>query len=419
MNRAPRTLYVVGNFPTLSETFVINEINSLKKLGLELGIFSIAPTQTAPPNMHDFARPLYNQTHYMPHDPFRLGLLIARHVLRNPVRAWKLWRLARQTPTLAGQSKIKNWIRAAVLAEYALQWQAEHLHGHWTIPSDLARMVARVLGLSFSFTLHAHDIYDEDPTLEAQGGGASIRSEGASFIATCTDYNRQYLMEHYGPRIHAPLHTVYHGINSTFFQPAEKNNAEPVILSVGRIIEYKGFDRLVEILNRLHQEGIAFTSYIIGSGSLLEPLRARVAELKLEGRIILTGPLPAEQVREYYAKADLFVLAASLQKGQHGLPNVLVEGMSAGLAVVTTALPPAVELIDPGVDGLIVPDDEDALHEAICRLLDDKSLRAEMGIHARQKVLDRFSLEANTEYLYRLFQSLGDSCTQESSESVN
>lgn len=402
--KSPSIVYIVGTFPLLSETFIINEICELLKRELPIRIFCTGPRRALPANMHAAGKALSIQTTYMPYDAPTLLLTVLRFMLGHPAQTLRLWRASRQTPVLPGQRKLKNWARALVIADFAHQQHAAHLHGHWTTAADLAKMVAQATGRTFSFTVHAHDLYEEDPRLAAQGGGIAARSQGASFIATCTDYNRQHMVAQYGDRIAAPLHTVYHGINADFFRPGARDNQPPVILSVGRIIAYKGFDRLVEILRRAHEDGLDFTCYLVGEGSLLAPLRERVKELGLADQIILTGGLPAREVRAYYQRADIFVLAGSLRKGQHGLPNVLVEGMSAGLAVLTTSLPPATELIDPGVNGLIVADDDEALYAALRELLGDAARRQRLGTAARQTVVQHFSLAASTQQLYELFQ---------------
>ena len=396
-------LYILGNFPTLSETFIINELNEIERLGLKLSILSTARRGEIQATMHAFAQDLQAHTIYMPGTHRELGAVVARQLLRHPVRCLKMWRLNRTAPVLPGHSKTRRWLKCLVVARYVDQVRPDHLHGHWTTPSDVARIVAQSAQLPFSFTLHAHDIYDEDPLLRAQGGGAAARWVGATFVATCTDYNRQHLTATYGAQLKAPLHTVYHGVDTRLFTPGERQWDVPVVLSVGRIIAYKGFDRLVEILIRLHATGTVFKAYLVGDGSLREPLSARVASLGLTDCITLCGPLPAEAVRDYYAKADVFTLAGSVERGQHGLPNVLVEAMSAGLIVVTTNLPPVVELIDHGVNGYIVPDDDAAIEVKLREVLADPGQWATIGSNARQKVIERFSLAASTRQLYGLF----------------
>ena len=142
----------------------------------------------------------------------------------------------------------------------------------------------------------------------------------------------------------------------------------------------------------------------IGDGSLREPLVERVKELGLEDYVIFTGPLPAEEVQKYYAKAHIFALAGSVQKGQHGLPNVLVEAMSSGLSVVTTALPPAVELIDSGFDGLVVEDSDQAIYEGLKQVISNPELRQSFAGRAREKAIAHFSLQANTRRIANLLR---------------
>ena len=119
--------------------------------------------------------------------------------------------------------------------------------------------------------------------------------------------------------------------------------------------------------------------------------------------MIFTGPKPTREVQQLYADANIFVLAASLARGQHGLPNVLVEAASAGLAIVTTRLPPVSELLESGKTGLVVDDDEDALYMGLRQLIDEPALRYQLGKRARSVAVERFAFERNIKALFKLF----------------
>ncbi|MBZ0288934.1 MAG: glycosyltransferase family 4 protein, partial [Anaerolineae bacterium] len=101
-----------------------------------------------------------------------------------------------------------------------------------------------------------------------------------------------------------------------------------------------------------------------------------------------------------------FAFAGSVRKGQHGLPNVLVEAMSSGLGVITTELPPVRELIEDGVDGLVVSDNDEAIYQGLRTLLVNDALRRDLGQRARQKALEKFSIAASTQRLHQLFMSV-------------
>ncbi|MBN1963124.1 MAG: glycosyltransferase family 4 protein [Anaerolineae bacterium] len=343
----------------------------------------------------------------MPYNPLQLALIVLRFALRFPHKVYPLWLSIRAIPTLYDRRHLKNFVRAIVIAEYARAVGAVHLHAHWTLAAQIAAAVARSFGYTYSFMMHAYDLYEEDAKLEKLGHGVADRARDASFIATCTGYNREYLQAFYGERLQTPVHTVYHGVDANFFVPGEKASDPPLVLSVGRIIPCKGFDRLIEFLGRAAQQGHDFSCAIIGTGDarLVNALVERVEALGLSEKIRFTGGLPAREVRTYYQQADIFVLAGSLELGHYGLPNVLVEAMSAEAAVLATAMQSTYELIEPDVDGIVVADDDDeALYEALCRLLTDPALRRRLGTNGRQKVLQRFAIDKTTRILYDLFQ---------------
>ena len=172
-----------------------------------------------------------------------------------------------------------------------------------------------------------------------------------------------------------------------------------VVISVGRLIYYKGFEYLIRAMTEV--EGHLL---IVGDGPLRGELEALARRLGVSGRVTLLGEIQNRDVTPFYHASDVFALASTARSEAFGI--VQLEAMAAGLPVVNTRLASGVPFVSPdGVSGITVPpEDPSALAEAINRLLDDSGLRETFGAAGRRRVAEEFSAEvmaARTLDLYR------------------
>ncbi|MGZ9104202.1 MAG: glycosyltransferase, partial [Rhodoplanes sp.] len=178
-------------------------------------------------------------------------------------------------------------------------------------------------------------------------------------------------------------------------------NSPVAILSVGRAVAKKGYHVLLEALARLPR-GLQWRLSHIGDGPSLDRLRQRASELGLSARIAWLGPRPQQDVLEAYRAADLFVLACRIAADgdRDGLPNVLMEAQSQGLACISTSVSGIPELIIDGATGVLVPpDDAGALACAVERLIRVPDLRERLGSAGMRSVHRRFSFEGGIDRL--------------------
>jgi glycosyltransferase involved in cell wall biosynthesis len=145
-----------------------------------------------------------------------------------------------------------------------------------------------------------------------------------------------------------------------------------IILSVGRMVPWKGFDALVEIMSELLKIDPGLKLIIIGDGPEYNNLRFKIEDLRLKDKIILTGSIPKDQVMKYMAAADMFVL----NTGYEGLSHVIIEAMQLGLPVITTLVGGNPELIINGGNGILIPygDNQDLLKAIITLMTNDYKL---------------------------------------------
>ena len=390
---------VLKGYPRLSETFIAQEILELERRGLDLRIVSLRrPTD---PHVHPVHREIAADVDYLPeylHDePARVWRAVSA-VRRLPGyrRARAVW-LAdlRRDPT---RNRVRRFGQACVLA-HETPPDTRHLHAHFLhTPASVARYAALMLGLGWSCSAHAKDIWTT-PQWEIAEKLSSL-----DWLVTCTEYGADYLRGLSSEPERIGL--VYHGLDFNRFRPPagerpprDGANAEDplLILSVGRAVEKKGYDVLLEALVALPAD-LHWRLCHIGGGVLTERLHERANSLGLSDRIDWLGPQPQERVLEEMRKADIFALAARIAADgdRDGLPNVLMEAQSQGLAVLSTRVSAAPELILDGKTGILCePDDGEAFAGALEKLIRDPILRLRLGRSGATRVRDSFSFAAN------------------------
>jgi glycosyltransferase involved in cell wall biosynthesis len=268
-------------------------------------------------------------------------------------------------------------------------------------PASVTRYAAMMRDLPWSGSAHAKDVWTT-PAWEIREKLAHCR-----WLVTCTDVGCRHLTSL------APAHRVellYHGLDLAHLPPAPPVRAprdgsdanDPVtILSVGRRVEKKGFDDVLQALALLPAD-LHWCFSHIGGGGLGDALKAQARRLGIADRCTWHGAQAQQFVFDAYADADLFVLASRIAEDgdRDGLPNVLMEAQSQALACVSTRVSAIPELIEDGSNGLLVPpSDPPALAKAIERLIRDPALRAQLAQRGHDIVRQRFSFEAGVERL--------------------
>jgi glycosyltransferase involved in cell wall biosynthesis len=305
-----------------------------------------------------------------------------------------LYLISRPHPSLKTRAMTVFHFAEGVFAAYFLRGENwDHLHAHFIDRAATVALVAsRLIGIPYSLTAHASDIYVNPILLKEKLGGAK-------FVATCTGYNRDYLSQFGEGLFNHKLNCIYHGLELDRYRrkPAPSPD-KAILLSVGQLKERKGFRYLVGACRLLIDRGYAVECHIIGEGPLRTDLEEQIRQLSLEGSVLLCGSLLHQEVIEQYQAAAVFVLPAVLggDGDRDGIPNVILEAMAMELPVVSTNHSGIPEVVQHGVTGLLVsPADEAALAEAIAKLLEDADLRRRLGRNGRQTVAEKFDVERN------------------------
>ncbi|AVO37659.1 glycosyltransferase [Pukyongiella litopenaei] len=396
MTQPPRLAVVVKGWPRLSETFIAQELVALEAAGHTFDIWSLRhPTDTKRHPLHDrlWARVRY-LPEYLHDDPGRVDAARAvARTLPGYAQARAIWRadLARDR----SRNRIRRFGQACVMAA-ELPAGTRGLYAHFLhTPASVARYAALMRGLPWGFSAHAKDIWtspDWDIAEKLETGPG-----GAGFGATCTAYGATRLRDLAADPGRIDL--IYHGLDLSRFPPpprrALRHPGDPLrLLSVGRLVEKKGFDRLIGALAGL-PEGLDWRWIHIGGGALGQELANRAEAAGIAARIDWRGACDQPEVIAAMRAADLFVLPSRIAADgdRDGLPNVLMEAASQRLPIVATPTAAIPEFIETGIHGLLVDPAPVPLAQAIATLAADPARAAAMADAALERLRTRFRMD--------------------------
>jgi glycosyltransferase involved in cell wall biosynthesis len=404
MNESPYCIAYLGRvLPVLSETFVVREIAALRSLGVRIKPFSLYPPdqKVVHPEAPGLAREV--EVLYRPASPwFWLAHLF--FLLRHPGRYWHcLVRYALRAPEPWRNRRrcLAFFVVAPYTAWHLRRAGVQHLHAHFAnAPASVALPAAHLAGISFSFTVHAYDLFIDRLLLPA-------KLEAAAFVASISRYNLDFLQANFpAAAARARMALVRNGIDPERFRPQPHAIGNPpLVLAVGRLVETKGFHVLVEACARLRQVGRACHCLIVGEGPEAKRLKQIVGDLELDDWVELPGRLQPEELLPVFRRADLLAMPACIRDGdQDGIPTVLIEALAMEIPVVATRVSGIPELVIDGRTGLLVDsNDPAALAAAMARLLQDRGLARRLAAEGRQLVVSEFNSRRSAARMLELF----------------
>lgn len=401
------TAYILARFPNLTSTFIMNEIYWMRQDVIKIHIFSLKRSVSGP--VHDRAKLLLPDIHYasfLSWDVIKAQFHFLRIAPITYLRALlKTFRYTYREPKMMLQS-LYNFPITVLFARKAEILGIDHIHVHFILLASIAASVISEL-LKIPFTIHPH----ATGLFSRNQHAVRLQLEDASRIITISGYHRDYIAN-LCPKIDRnDIEVVYCGIETDRFQHTSKNNRNiPLrILSVGRLIEKKGHEYLVDACALLADRGHEFQCQIVGAGPLKQALQDRIDQRGLGNYVTLSGSRNQSQIVDLCQASDIFSLACITAKNgdQDGLPVSLMEAMACELPVVTTPIAGIPDLVMDRETGLLVNErDPVSMADALEELIADEMLSKQLGKNARQRVIDNFEIRNNVRKLAMIFRQV-------------
>ena len=393
----PEVAYLLERFPSFGQTFCYREVAELERQGTKVHVYSIRRPVDEPEQ--DWDEALVRRVHYLPDEN-----ALVREVDRS-IREGKASAATREALEKWGrQSDFLRLYQAVYVGLRLQQSGVRRLHAHFAgMAARTAFWINQFFGIPYSFTAHANDIFAPRDFVVS----LAKLMDDAAVVVTVSDYAADFLRNHF-PEAAAKVHRIYNGIDVSRFHPVDFGSGIPAIVSIGRLIEKKGFADLISACRLLKPRGRDFVCEIIGEGPLGPALQAQISRDGLESCVKLAGPQTQSQIALRLSHATIFALPCTREAGggMDNLPTVILEAMAAGLPVISTPLAGVPEMVENNFSGILVPEhDPQAVCAAIEYLIANPAEARRFGDRGRQIAREKFSLEGSAQALRALFAS--------------
>ena len=311
-------------------------------------------------------------------------------------------RLKRKVLLLAPLAMHKTYRKAL---EVAADRRPDLIHAHWVLPNGFVGMrVARKLGEPLVVSLHGSDMYLARKNRIYRAFAARTLRAAAAVTACSPDLMEQ-AQEISGRRVEL----MEYGVETGDFRPAGGPAAGQSVFAVGRLVHKKGFLFLLDAFAKVHPYYPDSMLTIAGDGPLLVQLQDRAQALGLAKFVSFPGNVDRTRLPEAFRRAAVVAVPSVTDEygNRDGLPNVLLEAMSSGCAVVASALPGIQNVMRDCQEGIVVPEGNvDSLAGALHMLLKDPDLRARLGRIAREKAVAELSWSVKSRQMEALYRSV-------------
>jgi glycosyltransferase involved in cell wall biosynthesis len=376
----PRVAYLLLWFPEPSQTFILDEVNTMVQLGLDVRVYSLYGPRPAR-RLAGMAAGLAPVHH--------LGLAATGTLFRDLLRLGRTW--GPEAARFLREVAVRRWRRLETagealwatltgvhLAGIMREEGIGHIHAPWADgPATAAWVASGLSGIPFSFCAHAQDIYPPD-------GALLEKLTAAAFIRTENRSNLRYLSGLF-PQTAGKMVNIYPGAPMTKAQRQVPASPPFRLLAVGRFVRKKGFSLLLEACRLLAEQGVDFQLTLAGDGPERPQLVKLVGEYDLAARVELPGFVAHRQVSQLMQQAHLFIMPSLVAPSgdRDGIPTVILEALLHEVPVVATEVSGIPEVVIPGETGwLTPPEDPQALARDMLAALsgpDEARRRAQAG----------------------------------------
>jgi len=386
--------YVLGLFPKLSETFILNEIVELKKQGHEVIVFSISNPNEEHTHEEVKRFNILENVHYL------LGRKKSRNIVKYGSKIVEKLKWNYTTENIA--NKLLAIKASKHFSKIANKLDLDILHAHFNgTPTQTAMLMSKTIKTPYTFTAHAADIFVKPNVSMLK---LRISNSLATFVPSY--YNKKYLHELTKVK-KGKIQVVRPCPIISKLQKIKRNPEDYTILTVARLQKKKGIKYGILAVKKLVKQFPKIQYRIIGSGELENILKKMISLLSLEKNVKLLGSLDDASLMKELSKATLFILPCVKSKNNDmdSTPVSLMEAMYLKIPVISTKLAGIPEIIENGKEGLLVePRNVNQLAEAIKLLLENEDLRRKMGENGKKKIEREFNIQKEIKKMLKIWK---------------
>lgn len=406
--------FILGAFPTLSETFILNQITGLIDRGHEVDIFARSRGRDSKVHEDVLKYGLLQRTFYrpaMPRNKFKRLLkglyLFVTNFHRNPaalVRSLNIFKYGKEAANL-------RLLYAAI--PFVGKGPYDIIQAHFGSNGVLADTIRRLGAIQGKLITSFHG-YDMSSYLSRNHNRIyeQLFASGDLFLPISEFWhkklielgcsNKKVLVHRMGVRI---------GDGKSLQAKESVNKEKTEILSIARLVEKKGIEYGIRAVGRLKDMNYKVEYKIAGNGHLRKEFEELVRDLSLQDTVFLLGSKSKHEIDTLLKSANI-LLAPSVTGSdgdQEGIPVAIMEAMAAGVPVVSTLHSGIPELVTDGKTGFLVPErDVDALAEKLIYLIEHPEIWPEMGRAGRARVEANYDINKLNDRLVEIYRNLTD-----------
>jgi colanic acid/amylovoran biosynthesis glycosyltransferase len=395
-----RVLYLIGQFPAINHSYLLSEVQHLRRLGVDVRVVSVSLPDRSSEKLSPQERQEADRTYYLKSVPASraLWLNIAEAFCR-PLSYLRGLTFALRLSGFGPRQVLYHlayFAEAVLVGRYMRQLGISHVHASFS--ATVALITSRTFPVTMSFGVYGFgELHDPAATHLPE------RIAGAKFVRSISRYGRGQLMltcdrTEWPKLIYCPL-----GIDSAefFTRPPRAASAQPSLLCVGRLAPEKGQALLLEALAKLKVEGRSAHLTLVGDGPDLAWLQKRARELEINTNVEFEGWIDQARLMKLYSETDLFVLPSLAE----GIPMVLMEAMAMQIPCIAPCIAGIPELISNGIEGMMFSvGDVNELTVALRSLLDSPECCLQIGEKARTRVARDYDMARNTEWFAQILR---------------
>lgn len=401
--------FLVNQFPSVAETFVLNQIVGLMNLGHDVHVFADGSAKNVKIHENYQKHELSKKTHYYGIPGSKLlrivkgVLLIIKYLPGNYGVIFRSLNVYRYGKSSLSLSLLFTTIRLLEKGPFDV------IHSQFGTLGLIGMSVKQLLPNKCKLVTSIRG-YDVTVFLKRYPGAYhGLFREGDLFLPVCEFLKGRLMLEGCEEK---KIVVHYSGIDCSKFEYIQRQrvSGETVkVLTIARLIEKKGVAFAIDAVSSLLSKGEKVEYTVVGDGMLRQRLQQQIDAMGIERHVRLVGSKNHEQVKIFLEQSHVLIAPSLTSESgdQEGIPNAIKEAMASGLPVISTFHSGIPELVNDGVSGLLVPErDAASLEDALAYLIHHPEICKEMGQAGRRKVEQNFDTNVLSKKLEELYLKL-------------